>query len=63
LVVHGGGRLTGHSAHSFEDHRVHMAAAVLGLVAAGETRVDAPDCVAVSYPHFHRDLGALLTPR
>jgi 3-phosphoshikimate 1-carboxyvinyltransferase len=60
LVVHGGDGLNGCAVTCRGDHRIHMAAAVLGLVAQGESRVDDPDCVAVSYPHFHRDLSTLL---
>jgi 3-phosphoshikimate 1-carboxyvinyltransferase len=59
LVVRGGDRLKGCTVTCHGDHRIHMAAAILGLVAQGETRIDDPDCVAVSYPHFHRDLSTL----
>lgn len=43
------------------DHRLAMCAAVLGLVADGETIVDDADCLAVSFPRFVgtlRSLGA-----
>ncbi len=43
------------------DHRLAMCAAVLGLVADGETVVDDADCLAVSFPRFVgtlRSLGA-----
>jgi 3-phosphoshikimate 1-carboxyvinyltransferase len=43
------------------DHRIAMCAAVLGLVAEGETVVDDVDCLAVSFPRFVgtlRSLGA-----
>jgi 3-phosphoshikimate 1-carboxyvinyltransferase len=41
------------------DHRVAMAAAVLGLLADGETIVDDVDCLAVSFPRFAGTLRAL----
>jgi 3-phosphoshikimate 1-carboxyvinyltransferase len=41
------------------DHRVAMAAAVLGLVADGETVIDDVDCLAVSFPRFAGTLRAL----
>jgi len=41
------------------DHRVAMTAAVLGLVADGETVIDDVDCLAVSFPRFVGTLRAL----
>jgi 3-phosphoshikimate 1-carboxyvinyltransferase len=41
------------------DHRLAMTAAVLGLVADGETIVDDVDCLAVSFPRFVGTLRAL----
>jgi 3-phosphoshikimate 1-carboxyvinyltransferase len=41
------------------DHRLAMTAAVLGLVADGETIVDDVDCLAVSFPRFAGTLRAL----
>ncbi|HTA92481.1 MAG TPA: 3-phosphoshikimate 1-carboxyvinyltransferase [Polyangiaceae bacterium] len=41
------------------DHRLAMTAAVLGLVADGETIVDDVDCLAVSFPRFIGTLRAL----
>jgi 3-phosphoshikimate 1-carboxyvinyltransferase len=41
------------------DHRLAMTAAVLGLVADGETVIDDVDCVAVSFPRFVGTLRAL----
>ena len=45
--------------HCRGDHRVAMAAAVLGLVADGETVVEDVDCLAVSFPRFAGTLRAL----
>jgi len=41
------------------DHRLAMTAAVLGLVADGETMIDDVDCLAVSFPRFVGTLRAL----
>ena len=43
------------------DHRIAMAAAVLGMAAEGETVIEDVDCVATSFPTFaetFRSLGA-----
>jgi 3-phosphoshikimate 1-carboxyvinyltransferase len=59
-IVHGTpDSLAGTSVHSHDDHRIHMALSVLGLVARGPTRVSNPECVDVSYPRFHEDLAAI----
>ncbi|HEX3776382.1 MAG TPA: 3-phosphoshikimate 1-carboxyvinyltransferase [Polyangiaceae bacterium] len=47
------------SVSSGGDHRLAMTAAVLGLVADGETIVDDVDCLAVSFPRFAGTLRAL----
>ena len=39
------------------DHRLAMAFGVLGASPQANIRVDDPDCVAVSYPNFWRDLA------
>jgi 3-phosphoshikimate 1-carboxyvinyltransferase len=39
------------------DHRLAMAFGVLGASAQAEFQIDDPDCVAVSYPDFWRDLA------
>jgi 3-phosphoshikimate 1-carboxyvinyltransferase len=41
------------------DHRLAMTAAVLGLLADGETVVDDVDCLGVSFPRFAGTLRAL----
>ena len=41
------------------DHRIAMAAAVLALVADGESRIDDVDCIATSFPRFAGTLRAL----
>ncbi|MBX3269998.1 MAG: 3-phosphoshikimate 1-carboxyvinyltransferase [Sandaracinaceae bacterium] len=59
LHVHGGAALHGAHVDSHGDHRIAMMAAVLGLVAEGETIVDDTECVATSFPDFAGTLASL----
>jgi 3-phosphoshikimate 1-carboxyvinyltransferase len=52
LVVDGGHPLEGSRVRSLGDHRIAMAMAVAGLVAAGETQLEGAECAAVSCPEF-----------
>ena len=54
--IEGVERLKGSLIKTYGDHRIAMAFSVAGLVAEGETTIDNPKCVAVSYPGFYRDL-------
>jgi 3-phosphoshikimate 1-carboxyvinyltransferase len=56
FAVRGGHALVGHRVDARGDHRMGMLAAVAGMLAVGETRVD-NDAVAISYPGFWRDLA------
>lgn len=61
LVIEGQADRPLRAAHvtSGGDHRLAMTAAILGLVADGETIVDDVDCLAVSFPRFAGTLRAL----
>jgi 3-phosphoshikimate 1-carboxyvinyltransferase len=61
LIIEGraDGPLKATRVESGGDHRLAMTAAVLGLVADGETVVEDVDCVAVSFPRFAGTLRAL----
>lgn len=59
FAVTGPSRLTGAEIETAGDHRIAMAFAVAGLVAAGETVIDAAECTAVSYPEFWNDLARM----
>ena len=48
------GRVTTHG-----DHRMAMAFGILGVLPGNDIEVDDPECVAVSYPTFWRDLSAV----
>lgn len=54
--IEGVERLKGSPIKTHGDHRIAMAFSVAGLVGEGETLIDDPHCVAVSYPGFYRDL-------
>ncbi|HEX2066826.1 MAG TPA: 3-phosphoshikimate 1-carboxyvinyltransferase, partial [Candidatus Thermoplasmatota archaeon] len=58
LVVTGGA-LRGARVACRGDHRIHMAFAVAGLAAQGETVVEDAASAAASYPSFHVDLARL----
>ncbi len=59
FVVIGPTPLYGTTVHSHQDHRLAMALAVAGLVADGETIVEAADCIADSYPDFVQALRTI----
>ena len=51
-ILRGPCDLRGAEVDSFGDHRIAMALAVAALGAAGESQLDDPDCVGVSFPGF-----------
>jgi len=59
LVIEGGARLRGCTVESRGDHRIAMAAAILGLAAEGETIIEDTACVATSFPSFVSSLSEL----
>jgi 3-phosphoshikimate 1-carboxyvinyltransferase len=44
---------------TFGDHRIAMAFATLGAATGRELAIDDPECVAISYPDFWRDLARI----
>ena len=56
MVIRGVGNLRGAACGSHGDHRLAMALAVAGLLAAGETTIRGAEAVAVSYPSFWDDV-------
>jgi 3-phosphoshikimate 1-carboxyvinyltransferase len=56
LVIHPPGALKSAAIHTYDDHRVAMAFAVLGLVQPGIT-IEDPECVAKSFPGFWHELA------
>lgn len=59
VVIEGAASLRGGGFESRGDHRMAMAAAAGGLIAAGETVIDGAEAVDVSYPGFWGALDAL----
>ncbi|MEI7904376.1 MAG: 3-phosphoshikimate 1-carboxyvinyltransferase [Candidatus Firestonebacteria bacterium] len=59
MIIYGNSKPKGALTLSHGDHRVAMLAAVLGLVAEGETRVYDTACIKTSFPEFENLLGKL----
>jgi 3-phosphoshikimate 1-carboxyvinyltransferase len=57
--IEGGTPLRGALIKTYGDHRIAMGFTIAGLTAEGETQIDDPECVAVSYPTFFQDLERL----
>ena len=57
--IHGRLDLEGGIVESFGDHRIAMAMAIAGIACKKELKIQASDCVAVSYPRFFEDLDRL----
>ena len=51
--------LKGAVVHSFGDHRIAMAFAVAGLLAAGETEIIDAECAEISFPGFFDVLASV----
>jgi 3-phosphoshikimate 1-carboxyvinyltransferase len=61
FVVEGPTPLVGTQVNSHGDHRLAMALAIAGLIAAGETTIEDAECIADSFPGFERILGTLMS--
>jgi 3-phosphoshikimate 1-carboxyvinyltransferase len=64
LIITGGASLHGAQIDSRGDHRIAMSAALLGLLADGESLIDGAEAVDTSFPGFVallRSLGANIT--
>lgn len=59
MIIRGGKPLHGADFASYADHRVAMSMAVCALACEGNSSIDDPDCVAISYPTFFETLDAL----
>ncbi len=60
FVIEGVERLRGAEIETFGDHRIAMAFSVAALVAEGESVIDNPECVRVSYPSFFEDIASVV---
>lgn len=57
--VEGPQSLEGAKIQTFEDHRIAMSFSIASLIAQGETVIDLPECVGISYPNFYDTLNAV----
>ncbi len=57
--IEGGTPLRGALIKTYGDHRIAMSFTIAGITAEGETQIDNPECVAVSYPAFFQHLEKL----
>ena len=51
--IQGPAALRGAAITTYGDHRIAMTFAIAGCLADGETTLDDPDCVEISFPGFH----------
>jgi 3-phosphoshikimate 1-carboxyvinyltransferase len=59
IAIDGPTPLTGAATASLDDHRLAMTFAIAGLIARGQTTIDAPICASISYPGFYLELERL----
>ncbi len=65
MIIHGFSNKKGSSPlygapiKTYLDHRIAMSFAVASLVAEGETTLDHPECVDISYPEFYTTLDSI----
>lgn len=62
IAIKGKVALKGASVDSYNDHRIAMALAIAGLIADGETIINNPQCVDISFPGFFSLLNRLVCP-
>jgi 3-phosphoshikimate 1-carboxyvinyltransferase len=60
FAFEGKNRLKGALIKTFNDHRIAMAFSIAGLIAEGETVIDNPDCVKISFPSFFKILSSVV---
>ncbi len=56
FIIEGPQKLKGALIRTYGDHRIAMAFTIAGYFAEGETIIDNPACVSVSYPNFFKDI-------
>ncbi|MFA5867581.1 MAG: 3-phosphoshikimate 1-carboxyvinyltransferase [Actinomycetota bacterium] len=61
MVIKGPVKLKGAVVDSYGDHRIAMAMAVAGLVAAGKTVIEDDACIDISFPGFEKVLNSVLS--
>ena len=63
MVIQGPQQIQGGVVESHGDHRIAMAMAVAGLMAAAPVKIQQPECMAVSFPGFEQTLKQLVVSR
>lgn len=59
MIIRGGRMLHSASIKTYMDHRLAMSFAIASLVADGQTTLDHPECVDISYPNFYQTLNQI----
>ncbi len=59
MIIHGGAPIHGTFFDTYNDHRIAMSLAVLALAAEGESHINNPEVVSISYPGFFDTLRKL----
>ncbi len=59
IAINGKVTLRGTTVESYNDHRIAMALAIAGVIAEGETLINNPECVGISFPGFFTVLNRL----
>ncbi len=60
MVIKGKQKIKGGIVDSFNDHRIAMGFAILGLISEEGITIKNADCVFISYPNFFEDLEKLI---
>lgn len=58
-MIINGGKVRGSKFLSYGDHRIAMSMAILALAADGESEIDDPSCIDISFPGFFESLKQL----
>ncbi len=59
VTIKGKAKLKGAPLESYRDHRIAMSLSIAGLIAEGETVINNPECVDVSFPNFYHKFKQL----
>lgn len=59
MIIQGGAPVHGNTFASYHDHRIAMSMAVLALAAQGNSVIEDPQCIQISYPGFMEALASL----
>lgn len=59
MIIQGGAPVYGNRFTSYHDHRIAMSMAVLALAAEGNSVIEHPQCIQISYPGFMEALSSL----